>query len=624
MSSSLNAVRGRRYATIAFAIPLLILLVISAARMNVWGDGARITATACSALTALPPLSFIHLEQLRTLAGSEVILGTDNNTTWPSDAAALSLAITLADAEPELNAPAISWSTTTSFAPLRALAAQASAFVDISIARPSRVMYASVADVGLLEPVSLENGDLAYVAPAWALPASLSLNDWPLRRGLASMPLAFPVDFSHDFTVDNSADGLTMMMPYLASPTTASLSPSSSQSSSTRRCINQQCHLLITNSSTKKHTIENGFSGVSGAPPGPDSFDIDGSLGRSLISLVRDTWRSMIQFRRRYSSSSSSSSSNGEEHPWPCAPEYRAECTQTCQEKESILKLPRRQRWCLTRQGAQILHVVHYIPPAEITPLFFQGHDDEELEAETNEKKYSLAAQLERPQTLVHLGSNVSKTTTGRLSLSIRNWGDIHIANAARLVDLSSSNNNNTASASALKQERQWSISAGRAAVGSLRAALGINREWVGDNDGGNLSQAQVFALLHRWITVHDERTRHFLDYGLCALTREERPPYIPDYVAVSAAEAVTLLRTARTTLLNAASLLPLDLEKTARETLRNLRLARFRAQDISTDPSVSADNFVPITHLAAIYAPWWIPLALPVILSIVMAFAKT
>ena len=537
----MTATHGRRYAAASFAIPLCFLALVSIVRVGItWGENTVGLAATCAALSALPQLSSSHLDELLKLA-DEYSSSIASNP-YPADAAALSVAVILAEAEPFDSTRIVPiWAP--SLTPLRLLASRASDFIDIVIARPSRIVYAAVADIGLLEPVTTRNGDAAFFAPAWALPAALSLNDWRLgRQPTTSTPIAFPADALSRIALVPPVDA----MPYQAA---ASSVFKSGLVSDVGDGGELHAHASAAHC-TCSTVLSDGFAG---APYGPDSLYTDGTLGRSFDALAQDAWRSV---RAAIGSSRAVVE-------WPCAPENRVECTCDVAGSQAAMT-----RWCLARGGAHVLHVVHFVPPAEVTPLFFEG--------------------AVGGVNLTRRGSNATKSS-GRLSLAIRGWGDIHIANSA-----------------------PHNI---EASVGSLRAALGLKRE--GD---ANLSPAEDAALLHRWITVHDAQARGAIEYGLCSPAREARPPYVPTFVAVSAAESLTLLSNAFFILNISSWDDAATLIRAAREALRILRLARYRAEDIAADPLVSSDGFIPWSHLAAIYAPWWIPIAVPVFLSIVGA----
>lgn len=389
----------------AFAIPLTVIALLSAIRSGgLFGAGAA-TADACAALSALEPLSPAYLERLAILSDG---ISLNHSGALNVDAVALSVAVSFADGEPE--EPDL-WDSpsSTALTSTNAFASTLSKYIDIFVSRPSRVAFAVVADAGVLLPAAMEDGSTAFLAPAWALSAALSLNDWPLRRGTKGPPIAYPADLSSTLSSEPPRNG-DLFAVASALPYAARLSPAS--------VIGDGSILGTAPKTFECNTIS--AAEFSGAGSGPDSVDTDGSLGRSLESLGR----AALHYLRngRYPDAHGLPD-------WPCAPEMRVMCTCTGGAGDYVTLAT---RWCLTINGPQTLHIVHYAPPKAISPLFFEAHDNTEAESSSNRPTYTKLL-------LFHSSAGNVSSARGGVTASINNWGDIHLMNSLRTPALKDS-----------------------------------------------------------------------------------------------------------------------------------------------------------------------------------------
>lgn len=546
----------------AFAIPITVIALLSAIRSGgLFGVGAA-TSDACAALSALEPLSPAYLERLESLSGG---MSLNHSGALNANAFALSLAVSFADGEPEEPDLWDSLASTTLTSTI-AFASKISKYIDVYVSRPSRVAFAVVADYGVMLPVTTDDGRAAFLAPAWALPAALSLNDWPLRRGTKGSPIAYPVDslFSSLMSQIGDFNAVASALPFAARLSPASVIGEDS-------ILNSEPG--ICECSTFPSSI------FSGAGSGPDSVDADGSLGRSLESLGRAALHYLIN--GRYPDAHGS-------HDWPCAPELRVLCTCTGGTSEYLKPVT---RWCLTLNGPQTLHVVHFAPPRAISPLFFEAHDSVEAESSSHRPHYT------RLSLFRSSAYNVLRARGG-VTASVEAWGDIHVVNSLRTPALNDS------------------MPVDSASLSSLRSAIGLSR-----TPEVSLSHDEELSLLRFWLPAHFERSREDLTFGLCDPARENRPPYVPSHVVAAATESLSLLKLAHSLLGASNPDNATDIESVANRALHALRLARFHAASVVSDPYVSTDSYVPISHQLAIYAPWWAPLILPVLLSLVQAY---
>lgn len=133
------------------------------------------------------------------------------------------------------------------------------------------------------------------------------------------------------------------------------------------------------------------------------------------------------------------------------------------------------------------------------------------------------------------------------------------------------------------------------------------------------ISAFEHAQLFRRWWAVHEQATLLALR-ATCDITRSQKRMKVPPHIAVGLHASVDHLRNARGSL--AETLSSINGTNTSRigkdSAMLALRLARFHAESLTSDPHLVTDSYLPFVHIMAIYIPLWAPMALPLIIAII------
>jgi hypothetical protein len=308
---------------------------------------------------------------------------------WPvggagESAAALRLHVWLAEAAPAPGEGGARWRPGATLAPaLTPLFRAAAHVLDVSLAPPRRLAYGAVVEPALLAPVPAPGGGAAFLAPAWALPMALPLNDWTwLREG--------PTEALTAYAVDSDGGGSGGGGGGAPAPRAGELPFGALPSGADGEEVGGGGGDAGCRCEPAPDAAEPLFGAPAGAAVGRDG---DGSLGRSLAALAADAAR---WARRAWAPAPVT----------PCAPENLVRCHCGDGEGGGLRQQQRRQQQralCLTHAGAWAFHSVLLRPPPSLAPQF-----------------------LERSS-----GGNASAWPPGGSTLRVFGWGAIHLVNGA-------------------------------------------------------------------------------------------------------------------------------------------------------------------------------------------------
>ena len=227
-------------------------------------------------------------------------------------------------------------------------------------------------------------------------------------------------------------------------------------------------------------------------------------------------------------------------------------------------------------EGAALLRLVLYVPAARHCPLFAQG-----------------------------------RTPSGHASLSsafvVRRWGAVVIVNPpACAVDPPPPM---TAGPAPMGLHGTPDAEdALRRAASRLRALLGLPATLPTDRSGGAwavVSALEVEALQAAWFRHHLAAARESLQATVSLAQRMSHMRVSPQ-LARQVSEALQVYERA------------VDPATPRLDAIRAAQMSRTRAQAAALDPDMVPQLYFPAEHLAAVYAPFLLPLALPLVLGTV------
>ena len=544
----MSAKRGRALATLAFAAPLSLVAFFYASHL-------RIELAPIEAICASVPLP-LHAESL---------LSTDAVVSdWAASAGWVRFSVAVIDAEPENAAVGSLDAFAASLDGARALAAAASDCTDVMIQRPSFSAHATLAEPALIAPEKVAGAAsdfLAFVAPAWSIPALRALNDasfFSSSKG-AAPDLYYPAAFGdvHDY-------GWCSPFTVTTAVRRRSVTPPNASSACT-------CMPPLLEGQTIEGAIVDGVAAQLGG--------IMGSLAQSLQAVL------------------SRAPPSSDKAAWTCEPSARVECGPSSGDGG-------RTRWC------RVLHIVPAdvavalaVPPRALTPFYFESTDEDSLTSPP-----PLIQSLWPRRVAIHCTHGGTRCRTASDTIRIQGWGFVHLLNNAREDESpSAQRTDGDGAVGALASEGGLALDRDdthERITSAMRETLGLPHDYEAS---GPLSS----SVIARWQRVHESAVHRALARGPCAAPREgaltER---VPRHAAAALAAVVAELLVAANATACGDSV----------GALLATRRARFHAEAAATDAFTTPDAPLAWMHYLAVYAPFWMVIATPLTIAIIGA----